>query len=600
MRSFSLLPLAAIFFADTTFSTALIPGDPALWFPSDAPTACLQAFNTSLTCDNNVQLLNTPTSYVGWNTTGLTNLCTSACYSSLTSMAKTVTAACGSYSPVFNGMTINASQILDFYTYKYNYTCLKGIQYYCLVQDYNWNIPAMVAAGQATWPKYTNKTYPDWANDPINGTNVVDDSGVVVQPYDDPQPLNTWVPNDDTAYQYFYTGGADLDPNYGWNKTLEYDEYPLEVQCAQCPLSRFKLGFASQWGEPWTDVMAQIWANIKLNCKLTDNLAVHPTLDIRGPPKANFSVVWSATPQCDQNLSSSAPSWSLPNVDQLAFKYNVTSAGLIDLNTQMSQTSIENGTYCAPLSCKIAMVQSNVGASRFLANHPEYGAITLSQFLAWNPSAYALQLRAGEYVCIGPPGGAYVPPASTVMQANPTVFTTTMKAPAPTPTGTIPNCGLYYTVKSGDYCNLVALNFSITFSQLIDMNPSLDSACSNLLLGYSYCVGAVNGTTVAHQTTTKQPPTTSAMSATTAPTGITTTKATSTPNTVVTQPAPTSTQAGASTACRKWYVVKSGDTCSIVEQANGITDAQFRAWNTAIDSACTNLWLGYAYCVAGP
>lgn len=79
-------------------------------------------------------------------------------------MAKTVTAACGSYSPVFNGMTINASQILDFYTYKYNYTCLKGIQYYCLVQDYNWNIPAMVAAGQATWPKYTNKTYPDWAS----------------------------------------------------------------------------------------------------------------------------------------------------------------------------------------------------------------------------------------------------------------------------------------------------------------------------------------------------------------------------------------------------------------------------------------------------
>jgi len=76
-----------------------------------------------------------------------------------------------------------------------------------------------------------------------------------------------------------------------------------------------------------------------------------------------------------------------------------------------------------------------------------------------------------------------VPQANVASQANPTIFTTTAKAPAATPSGTIANCGLYYTVQPNDYCNLVALNFSITFGQLIDYNPSLDSACSNLLLG---------------------------------------------------------------------------------------------------------------------
>lgn len=43
-----------------------------------------------------------------------------------------------------------------------------------------------------------------------------------------------------------------MDPNFHWNTTLEYDEYPIEIQCSKCILSRFKLGFSSQWGEPWT------------------------------------------------------------------------------------------------------------------------------------------------------------------------------------------------------------------------------------------------------------------------------------------------------------------------------------------------------------
>lgn len=50
-------------------------------------------------------------------------------------------------------------------------------------------------------------------------------------------------------------------------------------------------------------------------------------------------------------------------------------------------------------------------------------------------------------------------------------------------TGTIPNCGLYYTVQEGEICDDVTIRFSLTFDQFIAMNPSIDSKCSNLLYG---------------------------------------------------------------------------------------------------------------------
>lgn len=76
-----------------------------------------------------------------------------------------------------------------------------------------------------------------------------------------------------------------------------------------------------------------------------------------------------------------------------------------------------------------------------------------------------------------------MPAPTTVSQAAPSVYTTTATPVDPTPSGTIPNCGYYYAVQPGDYCNLISLNFSITFNQLVDMNPQLNSNCSNLLAG---------------------------------------------------------------------------------------------------------------------
>lgn len=137
-----------------------------------------------------------------------------------------------------------------------------------------------------------------------------------------------------------------------------------------------------------------------------------------------------------------------------------------------------------------------MGAHQFIRNTSSLTNLTLPQFAEWNPDANLQSLRKGEVVCIGyvfalvgmskiltlhrAPGDVYTPYALT---ASPTIFTTTAHPALPTPNGTIHNCGLYHEVVSGDYCNLISLNYSITFSDLIDMNPSLDSSCSNLMRG---------------------------------------------------------------------------------------------------------------------
>ncbi|OCL09298.1 carbohydrate-binding module family 50 protein [Glonium stellatum] len=55
---------------------------------------------------------------------------------------------------------------------------------------------------------------------------------------------------------------------------------------------------------------------------------------------------------------------------------------------------------------------------------------------------------------------------------------------------------------------------------------------------------------------------------------------------------------GASASCKGWYTVQSGDYCAIVEQKFGITMAQLMGWNTQLSGDCSNLWLGYSYCVS--
>ncbi|GIK07548.1 hypothetical protein Aspvir_003214 [Aspergillus viridinutans] len=53
----------------------------------------------------------------------------------------------------------------------------------------------------------------------------------------------------------------------------------------------------------------------------------------------------------------------------------------------------------------------------------------------------------------------------------------------------------------------------------------------------------------------------------------------------------------ATSSCQEYYTVQTGDYCLKVEAETGITAAQLLEWNTGLDEPCTNLWLGYQYCI---
>ncbi|KAH9206729.1 hypothetical protein DL95DRAFT_347253 [Leptodontidium sp. 2 PMI_412] len=203
--------------------------------------------------------------------------------------------------------------------------------------------------------------------------------------------------------------------------------------------------------------------------------------------------------------------------------------------------------------------------------------ITLSLFEAINPSinANCTNLVPGLAYCVSP-----------TADWNTTSTTTTtsgyVSPPDPTPTGTTSYCYVWHVIVANDNCDLLESEYGITFTQLQQWNPNLNSTCGNLILGDAYCVSG--DAAISRTSTTSNP-----MSTTT-----------STKTTSVSIPGPT--QSGITPGCTAYYLTKSGggDTCASIESQFGITFAQFYAWNPAIGSNCGALWLGEAYCVAGP
>ncbi|OKL59545.1 hypothetical protein UA08_05357 [Talaromyces atroroseus] len=121
----------------------------------------------------------------------------------------------------------------------------------------------------------------------------------------------------------------------------------------------------------------------------------------------------------------------------------------------------------------------------------------------------------------------------------------------------------------------------------------------------------VTPTTVAPTTTSApvatEPPATFTTTTTTSPVPTTTTTPVTTTATTTTA-SPTSAAAtatassdpvypGAVSSCTKYYTVVSGDYCLQVEAEVGITASQLMDWNSGLDATCSNLWLGYQYCI---
>ncbi|KAI9879746.1 MAG: hypothetical protein M1830_007371 [Pleopsidium flavum] len=70
----------------------------------------------------------------------------------------------------------------------------------------------------------------------------------------------------------------------------------------------------------------------------------------------------------------------------------------------------------------------------------------------------------------------------------------------------------------------------------------------------------------------------------------------------VVSPPPAPTNAGASSECTQWYTVTAADNmaCKNAMKDGALSLEMFLALNPFVNSGCTNMWVGYAYCIAGP
>ncbi|KAE9376388.1 carbohydrate-binding module family 50 protein [Stipitochalara longipes BDJ] len=144
----------------------------------------------------------------------------------------------------------------------------------------------------------------------------------------------------------------------------------------------------------------------------------------------------------------------------------------------------------------------------------------------------------------------------TTSSKTSTATTTTSSLPSPTQPGLASNCNNFHQVASGESCSGIEAEYGIPAATFSTWNPAIDSACDNLFLGYYVCVGIPGFT-----------------------------------------PTPTPQMPDIIATCNKYHLVALNDGCSAIETSNGITSAEFLAWNPSVDTACDNLWLGYYVCI---
>lgn len=166
----------------------------------------------------------------------------------------------------------------------------------------------------------------------------------------------------------------------------------------------------------------------------------------------------------------------------------------------------------------------------------------------------------------------------------------TVDPPTTAPSDTIKDCTAWVVVAATDTCAALASDNSITLAQFNQYNPSTASKCV-LITGDSYCTEQHFGL----------PPVSTSTS-----TIITTTR--------ISTPGPI--QTGMISNCNKFYLVKSGDRyvqytafacrhvtnnrrrCPDIASSNGISLANFYAWNPAVGSDC-NFLIGSDYVCVG-
>ncbi|PYI36128.1 hypothetical protein BP00DRAFT_474788 [Aspergillus indologenus CBS 114.80] len=267
--------------------------------------------------------------------------------------------------------------------------------------------------------------------------------------------------------------------------------------------------------------------------------------------------------------------YNLNSCKYIAFAYGVTIDDLLawnpSLDTNVTTCALQPGysyltggvdsdSFCLPVNATDATTVSNCNCFTEILGYMAGGTISATKLTTWNPwlagdcdAALYANITGNDRrsVCVGVDDSA----TSTTT----TAAATTATPAAPTQTGVVAGCQEFFTIESGDDCSTMEAEFGVTLAQLYAWNPSIGPTCTNLWLGYAYCVKG---------------PATTATATSVGP-----------------------TQTGIAVNCDRYHTVVNGDSCAAIESEYSITFAQLYGWNPAIGSDCETLQIGYAVCV---
>ncbi|TDZ23421.1 LysM domain-containing protein [Colletotrichum orbiculare MAFF 240422] len=490
--------------------------------------ACAVALNTPLRCPTMVQSLSYPDYTLNMTTEKLDSFCGANCQTDIADVAERLALRCGGDVLNLQIGDISFAEFGEFIKHRSDLLCLKESPEgrFCQLAMTEWDISES-NGNSVTWPEHTSKC---WIDEETGDCFPEDEYAEDVS-----GDVPDWMfPADDYAAEDYFRDRSGVLEGAKWHslgssKSLDWDEYPLEVQCNRCFWKTFAMGQENQWShmrwDPWTE---QIWANMVRNCDIRgEERIITPFKNLTGiepPPDNGPSIDWDLCPS-----TATIPTTNEDIIWEFAQKASLPMACVRRFNPVEYYTadSLRGRRLCLPLTCETAVVDEITNVQDFVEKKLE--GVAMYQFLEWNQCLHkSSMLLRHDTVCLGPHRGRFTPTPTGVAQS--TVFTTTA-TPDPTarpPPQTIRNCGLFHVVTESDTCAALSLRFRVTVNKLRNMNPTIDSECTNLSVGRSYCVAPVNGTEVPDVTTTyPAPPGTSggAPQQRTAPTVLTTTSA---------------------------------------------------------------------------
>ncbi|KAF3172087.1 hypothetical protein TWF788_009530 [Orbilia oligospora] len=135
---------------------------------------------------------------------------------------------------------------------------------------------------------------------------------------------------------------------------------------------------------------------------------------------------------------------------------------------------------------KFYFVKSGDGCSPIAS---QFG-VTLANFYAWNPAVKndCSGLWANVYVCVGLIGSTPTP-TTTTKTTTKTTTTSGIVTPTPTQSGMVKNCKKFHFVQTGQTCETIQRQYSVTLAQLFQWNPAIGSTCTGMWAQTYLCVG---------------------------------------------------------------------------------------------------------------